>query len=171
MSHLIDPYIAFAYLLYTANSQTTLQLVRARTLDALIHCLANPSSSSRASYKGIESALCNALRSIVTSCAEILGPVGWGLSADHSTLERDEARQAIELLFQVTLTAHPHKKLKFNILSFYRVKQCLPIFHRWPAVRMPPFLSLCCSTLAYPAGIRLALGELWQTIILRTPEH
>ncbi|KAG8863727.1 hypothetical protein FRB96_007564 [Tulasnella sp. 330] len=82
--------------LSNASPQTTLELVRASAISALMHALNElPENDAEELRIG----LCRALRSIVSSCSTILDP-RTGLKEDFSTADREDARQAVEQVLQ-----------------------------------------------------------------------
>ncbi|KAG8882014.1 hypothetical protein FRB97_008788 [Tulasnella sp. 331] len=82
--------------LSNASPQTTLELVRASAISALMHALNElPENDAEELRIGF----CRALRSIVSSCSTILDP-RTGLKEDFSTADREDARQAVEQVLQ-----------------------------------------------------------------------
>ena len=83
----------------SGDANTSLTLVRARTIQVLLHTLSGLLHHPDAA---LEVAVCNSLRAIATSCSAIVGSMDWGLPLNHSVTHREEARKAVELLLQVS---------------------------------------------------------------------
>ncbi|KAG8961672.1 hypothetical protein FRC03_005080 [Tulasnella sp. 419] len=84
------------------SASGTLELLRYSSLQALLHAILHlqPDDSFE-----LRLALCRALKSIVVSCAEIVGPSLWGLGREYDPDTKEAARSALEELFQLFLVS------------------------------------------------------------------
>jgi armadillo repeat-containing protein 8 len=73
-------------------------MLRANAHRAVLYAISRFSASDSPALKA---AFARALRALASACAEIVGPSLWGVQ-DHSVLVRDDAKLALDYIFQVS---------------------------------------------------------------------
>jgi len=81
---------------YTGSKDALLCLLRADTASALLYALSTLHPTSPASLK---TSLGRAVRALISSCADVIGPALWGMTALSSPQLRERARLALDQFF------------------------------------------------------------------------
>ncbi len=85
-------------------------LLRANALQSLLLAISHTTPSTSPSLRA---ALARALKTLGSAIADVIGPAQWGLQEDHPDIV-EEARGALEALFQVRSTRSSSSHIKTN---------------------------------------------------------